>query len=233
MGAYSFAQVVQLSLLDLWGRLISILPNMISALVLIVFGLIIAPVLGGVVKKVIDLLRIDNLAHKVGIDDMLKGYSDKFSISLLIGKLVKWFFLLVFFLAAADILGWTRISQFINEIIFYIPQVLIAVIILVFGVIAGKFFETIVTQSIKGSNTPIDNPETIGKITKWVFIIFAALASMVQLGIAPSLIQIFFAGFILSLSLAFGLGGREKAAQLLDHIGGSTKKKTVKKDIKE
>ncbi|MCB9805769.1 hypothetical protein H6775_01250 [Candidatus Nomurabacteria bacterium] len=233
MGAYSFAQVVELSLLDLWSRLVSVLPDMVGALVVIIVGLIVAPILGGVVKKIIDVLRVDDLASRVGLTEMLRGYSDKFSISTLIGKLVKWFFLLVFILAASDVLGWTRISQFINEIIFYIPQVLIAVIILVFGVIAGKFFETIVTQSIKGSQTPVDHPETLGKITKWAFIIFAALAAMLQLGIAPSLIQIFFAGFVLALSLAFGLGGRDKAAQLLDHVGGTAKRKTARKSTKE
>lgn len=221
MGAYSFAEVVQISLLELWSRVISFLPDVVGAAVIIVIGLIVAPILGGLVKKVIDLLRVDSLAEKMGVHDMVKGYSKKLSISGIIGNLVKWFFILAFVLAAADVLGWTRVSEFINEIIFYIPQVLIAVVILVFGVIAGKFFGSIVTQSIAGSKTPIDNPATMGAITKWSFVIFAGLAALLQLGIAPSLIQILFAGLVLALALAFGLGGREKASKLLDHLDNS------------
>ena len=136
MQAYSFAHVVQLTLLDLWSRVVGVLPDIIGALIIVIFGLIVAPLLGGVVKKVIDVLKIDELARKVGIHDMVQGYSSDFSISALIGKLVKWFFILAFVMAAAEVLGWDRVTLFLTEIVFYIPQVLVAIIILVVSVIA-------------------------------------------------------------------------------------------------
>lgn len=232
MQVYSFAQVVQLTMLDLWGRVVGILPDLIGAIIIVIFGFIIAPLLGGLVKKFIDLLRIDQLAEKVGVNDMFQGYSDNFSISLLIGRLVKWFFVLAFTMAAAEVLGWNRVTLFLNEIIFYIPQVLVAVIILVLAIIAGKFFEAVVVRSLKGSNTPVDKPEVLGSITRWAFMIFGALAALIQLGIAPSLIQILFAGIVLALALAFGLGGRKKAEEILDEIDtvviSKTKKRTTK-----
>jgi len=104
---------------------------------------------------------------------------------------------------------------------------LIAVIILVFGVIAGNFFGAIVTKSIEGSNTPIEKPGMMGDITKWALILFTSLAALLQLGIAPSLIQILFAGIVLALALAFGLGGKKKAEELMD--SALPKKKVVKK----
>lgn len=232
MPVYSFAQVVQLTMLDLWGRVVSILPDLIGAIIIVIFGFIIAPILGGVVKKLIDVLKIDSLSQKVGVNDMFQGYSEAFSISTIIGKLVKWFFILTFTMAAAEVLGWDRVTLFLNEIIFYIPQVLAAVVILVLAIIAGKFFETVVVRSLMGSNTPVDRPEILGAITRWSFIIFGALAVLIQLGIAPSLIQILFAGIVLALSLAFGLGGRKKAEELLDKIDhvatAKTKRKTTK-----
>jgi small-conductance mechanosensitive channel len=124
-------------------------------------------------------------------------------------------------MAAAEVLEWDRITDFLNEIVFYIPNVLIAVVILVLGVIAGKFLDEVVVRSIKGSNTPVNNPEVIGAITRYALITFAVLAALIQLGIAPSLIEILFAGIVLAAALAFGLGGREKAAKLLDYIDGS------------
>lgn len=229
--SYTFTQIIQLSLLDLWGRLVEILPDIIGAIVVLLLGLIVAPILGGIVKKVFDIIRIDDLAEKAGIKDVISGYSKKFSIALFLGKIVKWFFILAFVMAASEILGWTRISEFLNEIIFYIPQVLIAVIILVFAVIAGNFFDAIVTRSLIGSNAPVDNPQVMGKITKWAFVLFGVMAAMLQIGIAPSLIQILFAGIVLALALAFGLGGREKAGELLDYIwSSSTPKKGRKKE---
>lgn len=228
MNAYTFTDVVQFSLLDLWGRVIGILPDIIGALIVLLLGLVVAPILGGIVKKFFDLIKIDVLADHAGLKDITTGYSKDFSISLLLGKIVKWFFVLAFVMAAAEILGWTRITQFLNEIIFYIPQVLIAVVILVFGVIAGNFFDKLVTQSLIGTNAPIDDPHVMGHITKWAFILFAVMAAMLQIGIAPSLIQILFAGITLALALAFGLGGREKASQLLDYMWSSNHKKSKK-----
>lgn len=230
MSTYTFAQVIQLSLIDLWSRLIGVLPDIIGAVIVLLLGLIVAPILGGIVKKIFDIIRIDEMAEKAGILEVTAGYSKNFSISLLLGKIVKWFFIIAFVMAASEILGWVRITQFLNEIVFYIPQVLIAVIILVFGVIAGNFFEAVVVRSLLGSNAPIDNPQIIGKVTKWSFVIFGAMAAMLQIGIAPSLIQILFTGIVLALALAFGLGGREKAAELLDYIWSPPKKTTRKKE---
>lgn len=228
MSGYTFAQIVQISLIDLWGRLVNILPDLIGALVIILVGFIIAPILGGIVKKVIDVLKIDELSARMGLKEMVKGYSPNFSISLILGKLVKWFFILAFVMAAADVLGWTRITVFLNEIIFYIPQVLIAVIILVFGVIAGNFFETVVTKSLQGANAPVGRPQLMGQITKWALIVFASLAALLQLGIAPSLIQILFAGIVFALALAIGLGGKKKVEEVLDIVVPKPKKTTKK-----
>lgn len=218
MEAYSFAHVVQLTMLDLWSRIVGVLPDVVGALIIVIFGLIVAPLLGGIVKKVIDFFRVDEVARKVGIHELAQGYTSTFSIAAIIGKLVTWFFVLAFIMAAAEVLGWDRVSQFLNEIIFYIPQVLVAVIILVFSVIAGKAFEAIVTRSLQGSQAPVDKPELMGVITKWAFVLFGVLAALLQLGVAPSLIEILFAGIVLALALAFGLGGRKKAEEVLDRL---------------
>lgn len=218
MNTYTFTQIIQYSLLDLWSQLISALPNIAGAIIVLLLGLLVAPILGGIVKKFFDVIKIDELAEKAGLKEVTSEYTPNFSISLVLGKIVKWFFVLAFIMSSAEILGWTRVTQFLSEILFYIPQVLISVVILVFAVIAGNFFDILVTRSLVGTKTPVDNPQLIGKITKWSFVLFGVLASMLQLGIAPSLIQILFTGIVLALALAFGLGGREKASEILDHV---------------
>jgi len=198
---------------------------LIGALIILVFGFIVAPLVGGVVKKIINVIKVDVVSEKLGINDLFQGYSDKFSVSTLIGKLVKWFFILAFTMAAAEVLGWTRVTIFLNEIIFYIPQVLVAVVILVVSLVAGKFFQTVVVRSLMGSNTPVDRPDILGSITKWAFVVFGILAALIQLGIAASLIQILFTGIVFALALAFGLGGRKKVEEMLDKIDSPIKKK--------
>ena len=218
---YSFAQVVRSTLEDLFTQTMGILPDLVGALIVIIIGLIIAPILGGIVRKIVDVLRVDAVSEKVGLHDLIKPFFDNPSIAVFLGKIVKWFFIIAFFMAAAEILKWDRVTEFLNEIVFYIPNVLIAVVILVLGVIAGKFLEEVVVRSLKGSNTPVNNPEVLGSVTRYALVLFAVLAALIQLGIAKSLIEILFGGIVLAMALAFGLGGREKAAKLLDFLDGS------------
>lgn len=221
MNTLDFAQIVQISLLQLWEKVLNVLPDILGAVIIILIGFIVAPIFGGIVKKIIDLIKIDQLAEKVGLIDVLKPYFKKPSISLFVGKLVKWFFVIAFFMAAAEVLSWNQVTEFLNKVILYIPNVLIAVVILVIGAIAGKFLQEVVVRSVEGSNAPIKHPKVLGNIANIAIMVFAILAALIQLGIAPSLIQILFAGIVLAMALAFGLGGQKKASQLLDYIDGS------------
>ena len=215
---YTFSDVVKSSLYELYLQMMGILPDLFGAVIVIIVGLMVAPIFGGIVKKLIDLLQVDKIAEKMGLIEALKGYFKKPSISVFFGKLVKWFFVIAFLMAAAEILNWPQVTEFLNKIILYLPNVLIAAVIIVIGVLSGKFAEEITVRSIKGSNVPVNHPEALGRVSKYALVIFAALAALLQLGIAPSLIEIFFAGVVFAMSLAFGLGGREKASKLLDYI---------------
>jgi len=218
---YSFIQIVQLSLYDLFSNVVAVLPDIIGAIIIFLIGLIVAPIFGGVVKKIVDIFKIDVLAEKVGLHDLIRPFFEKPSIAIFLGKIVKWFFIVAFLMAAVEIMQWERVTEFLNEIVLYIPNVLIAVVILVAGAIAGSFLSEVVVRSIKGSKVPVTNPDALGSIAKYSLVLFSVLAALIQLGIAPSLIQILFAGIVLAGALAFGLGGREKAAKLLDYIDGS------------
>ncbi len=217
----SFTQVVQSSMVDLYFKAVGILPDVLGAIIVVLIGLVIAPILGGIVKKLIDITKVDSLAEKTGLFDALGGYFKKPSISVFFGKLVKWFFIIAFVMAAAEILKWNQITLFLNQVMMYIPNVFIASAIIVIGLLAGNFVEEVVVRGIKGSNAPVNHPEALGKIAKYALIVFALSASLIQLGIARSLIEILFTGLVFAVALAFGLGGRDKAAKLLDFLDGS------------
>ena len=212
-----FSEVVTNSLINLWDSVIGFAPELIGAFVILILGIIIAPIFGGIVKKLVKLTKIDTLSEKTGLSNTFENLGLRFTFSDVIGKLVKWFFLIAFLIAAMDVLNWTSVTDFLKEIMFYIPNVIVAIIILAVGLIAGQFVKKAVITGLKTTGS-IKNPELLGNIAQWSLVVFATLAALLQLGIAERLIEILFAGVIITLALSFGLGGKEKAAKFLDRF---------------
>ena len=217
----SFSDAVTNSLINLWDSVIGFVPELMGAFLVFILGLIVAPIFGSTVKRLVKLTRVDTLSEKTGLTGTFENLGLRFTFSDVIGKLVKWFILIAFLMAAMDILGWSRVTEFLNEIVLYIPNVAVAVIILAVGLIAGQFVQKMVVTGLKTSGATIKNPELLGSIAQWSLITFAALAALLQLGVAERLIEILFAGVVITLALAFGLGGREKAARFLDRFDGT------------
>ena len=212
-----FSEVVTNSLINLWDSVIGFAPELIGAFVILILGIIIAPIFGGIVKKLVKLTKIDTLSEKTGLSKTFENLGLRFTFSDVIGKLVKWFFLIAFLIAAMDVLNWASVTDFLKEIMFYIPNVIVAIIILAVGLIAGQFVKKAVITGLKTTGS-IKNPELLGNIAQWSLVVFATLAALLQLGIAERLIEILFAGVVITLALAFGLGGKEKAARFLDRF---------------
>lgn len=212
-----FSEVVTNSIINLWDSAIGFAPELIGAFVILILGIIIAPIFGGIVKRLVKLTKIDTLSEKTGLSKTFENLGLRFTFSDVIGKLVKWFFLIAFLIAAMDVLNWTSVTDFLKEIMFYIPNVIVAIIILAVGLIAGQFVKKAVITGLKTTGS-IKNPELLGNIAQWSLVVFATLAALLQLGIAERLIEILFAGVIITLALSFGLGGKEKAARFLDRF---------------
>jgi len=208
-----FIDVLRLSLYEVYGNILSILPNVIGALLIFILGLIVAPLVGGVIRKIIEVTKIDTLIKKAGVKEALGGFGD-ISVAVIVGKLVKWAIIFASLLAAADILEWSQLSLLLNEVILYIPQVIIAVIVIAVGMVAGDFVQGFVSRAAHG----VSNAKMLGKVAKAAVVVFSVLIALVQLGIAPSLIQILTAGIVFALALAFGLGGRERAAEIVSKM---------------
>ncbi len=132
--------------------------------------------------------------------------------------LVKWFIVIVFLLASFDVLGLNQVNSFLAEVVGYIPQVIVAVLILMVAVVVGNAMHRLVVGSARAAH--VRSAELLGRVTKWSIWIFALLAALYNLGIAPALIQTVvmavFAGGALAIGLAFGLGGKETAQKLIE-----------------
>jgi hypothetical protein len=216
----TWGEAITMSLIGLWERFVSFLPSLLGALLVFFFGLIVAIALGKVAEKFIALLRIDQIIGKMSFGEKFKEAGINIKISKFFGELVKWFLVLVFLMASTDILGLTQVSEFLNSVIIYVPNIVIATIILSVAFLLGNFVFHTVRSSSKVAG--IMSASFLAIIAKWSIIIFGLLAALIQLGIATSLVNTIFIGLVAAFSiafgLAFGLGGKEEAALLLKKI---------------
>jgi len=205
---------------DIWGRFLIFLPSLVGAIVILLVGWIVAAGLDRLVTQILKQLRVDSALNRVGTKTLFEKSGFQLEVSEFVGLLVKWTILLVAFLAAADVLGLSKVTDFLNQILVYIPNVFVAIAILLIGVLAAHFFAGLVRGAVGA--TKLHVALFLAATTKWVIIIFTILVAMNQLGIAASIVDrlitaIFFM-IALAGGLAFGLGGQKAAADTLDDI---------------
>lgn len=208
------------ALFDLWMRFVNYLPTIVGAVLIFLLGMILASVLGKIVEKIVSVTRIDQALSKLQISRRFKENGIIINVAGFFGGLVKWFLMLVFLMAATDILGLAEVTDFLNQIVLYLPNVIVATVILTIAFLVGNFVFSVVRSSTHAAG--VMSAVLLATISKWAIMIFGILAALVQLGIATSLVNTIFIGIIaafsLAIGLAFGLGGREEAALLLKKI---------------
>ena len=219
-------QVLTESFQNLWSGVINFLPELIVALVIFIVGWIIAALLGRAVDQIVKAIKLDSALRSAGLEATLARAGFSLNSGRFLGELVKWFILVVFLVASLDVLGLTQVTQFLRQVVLlYLPQVIVAVLILLVAVVLADAMKKLVTASAKAAN--IKSAAFLGAITKWAIWVFAALAALFQLGIAAAFLQTLFTGIVVALSLAFGLafglGGQQAAARYLEHLRGEIK----------
>jgi len=214
-------QIFQYSFQTVWTEFISFLPQLILALLVLIIGWIIANTLKGIVVRIFRTLKVDVALDSAGVDTLVEKAGYKLNSGLFMGVLVKWFVIIVFFVAALDIVGLNEVTFFLRDIVLgFLPQVIVAVLILFGGMIVANFVERAVSAAAKAANMP--SSDWLGTFARYAVVVFAVLAALNQVNIAPELVQMLFAGLVFALSLAlglaFGLGGRDTAAHYLDSL---------------
>ena len=223
----SWTDVIAGSLLTLWYGFVSYVPNVIGALIVLIIGLIVASGLSIVVQKFFEAIRFDAFLEKLGVKPYFNRAGLKLHVSYFFGRLVYWFIVLGFLLAASNSLGLTSLSLFLMSVVAYLPNVIAAVLIMLATVVVATFLRRTVVASVLGAN--LSAPHFLGALVWWTVIIFGFLTALTQLNIAAAIIQTLVTGFIAMLALAgglaFGLGGKDYAHHLLDKLKDRTEGK--------
>jgi hypothetical protein len=216
----TWGEAITLSLLNLWERFINFLPALVGAILVFVAGWIVAVALGKVVEHVFKMIKVDEAIEKAGTKARFEKAGVKLNVAKFLGGLVKWFLILVFLMAATDILKLVQVTNFLNSIILYLPNVVVAAVILAVAFLVANFVYAVVKGSTKVAG--IVSATLLATVAKWAIVIFGFLAALVQLGIASSLINTLFIGLVAMLALAgglaFGLGGKDEAAAILKRL---------------
>lgn len=215
----TWRDAITASLQDVFNTVVSYLPNLLAALIVLVVGIVIAASLGTVLEKLIAFTKVDQAIDKLGVNKILKGLG-KLKVSAIIGWLVKWFLIVVVLMAVADILKLTQLIDFLEDVANFLPKVVVAIAILLIGFIGGNFVHQTVYRAVAAAK--IHSPNLLASLAKWAIVIFAFIAGLTQLKIAEFPINTLFTGiiamFALAGGLAFGLGGRNKAEEWLNDL---------------
>lgn len=213
-------EVLRDSLLEIWRSFIGFLPTLLAALIVFIVGWLIAIFLGKVANRIIKTIKLDLLLEKLGFQKALAKAKIKLNSGKFFEELVKWFFIIVFLMAAVDILGLTQVTLFLKSILYYLPNVVVAAVVLLAAAIIGRFMQRLVRAGAETAG--LASSGVIAGIVKWAILIFGLVIALTQLGIAPTLIQTIVIGIIAMVAiaggLAFGLGGKDLAARILDRI---------------
>lgn len=208
------------ALQDGWTRIVNYLPNLLGAIVIIIIGVLVANLVKWIVVRVVETSGLQRWFEELQFSQTLKDAKLNTNLSTLIGEFLKWVIIILFLIPSVSILGLPQVSSLLNDIIRYLPNVGSAVIILFLGALFAEFIGNIVraTAASLGANTSL----TLSIVSRYIIYVFAGLAAIAQLGIAPEVINILLTGLVaagaIATGLAFGLGGKDAAADLVSKI---------------
>ena len=212
----NWGDAVMLSATEALQNLLGFLPALIGAILILIIGWIIAGILAGLIEKGLQAVGFERAAQSTGIAGFIEKAGSGWTASKLVAEIVKWFVRLIAIQAAASILGLTQISQIINAILLWLPNLVVAIVIIVIGALIANFVAGIVRGS--AAEMGFSTPNLLANIARYAIIGFAAVAAFNQLGIAPTVVNTLFIGLVatlvLAFGLAFGLGGQQTAAQI-------------------
>jgi hypothetical protein len=195
-------------------------PELITALFVLFAGWIVAKLLRGAMVRALHLMKFNTLTEHSGISGFLKQGGVKHTAEELIGLLVYWTVILATLLIASSALHLEVVSELFNSILQFVPKVIVAVLILTIGLYFARFISDILfayAHSVGFHDAPL-----IARIARYAIVAFVIVVALGQLQIRTAILEeaflILLAGVMLAFGLAFGLGGRDWAAQQLHKL---------------
>ena len=198
------------------------IPKLIGFLVILLVGWIVASLLEKGLTLLLRRVGFDRLSDRIGFTRFEQRMNVRMDPANLLGKVLFWFVFLIFLVPAFNALELTAISTLIGQIVGYIPNVFVAIIVLFLGMALASLAAELVRGA--SASTRMANPNFLANVARYAILGFSVLIALEQLQIAPALITTLFTAVVgsiaLACGLAFGLGGRDSAKRILERGEG-------------
>jgi len=216
------ADPVKAMLIKIWGYI----PTLVGAIVILAVGWMIAKLIEALLVRVLKSARLDAASDSAGITNVLAQGDIKMTVSELIGALVYWLVIMIVIVTALNALNLTIAADLLSRLVEYVPNIIAAVFVLIFGSFLASFVSAIVRTA--ASNAGIHNAKLLAKVTHAVLVIFAIIIAVEQLRIATALIalavNVILASIGIGIAIAFGLGCKDLAGKFVSDFINSVKK---------
>ena len=207
---------------DSFGRFLTeladFIPRLAVTISLLLLGWISAKLIRKIAIRALKFVRFDEAAERAGIEDFLVQGGVRQTAVTIVANLLYWVILLALIFAAIRTLGIQAGEDLFNRLVAYIPNVVVAILILLLGSLLGRAVRTIAFAYL--NNIGIEGAPVISALAYWAILFFVVSLALEQLSINSQILvsafEIGFGALCLALALAFGLGGREWAAHILE-----------------
>ena len=199
-----------------WTRFVDYLPSFFGGLLILIFGMIVAAILKRLLMTVFSFFQLDRVFHNVGLVERseVKLWEE------VVVEVLRWTVVVLFLIPTLEVWGLSRATAVLNQLVLYLPNVIVAVIIGFVGIVLSNLVSNLVKQSVKSMGATSAN--ALAVFSKAAIVFFTVLVVLNQLGVAQDLIRILFTGIVGMLAiaggLAFGLGGRDAAQDVLEDL---------------
>jgi flagellar biosynthesis protein FliQ len=212
---------LEISLEPLRGFLLSVgdfLPRLALALVVLVAGWIVAKMARFTIAKGLRAVNFNVLTERAGMDGFLRDGGIRSDTTDIIALLVYWLVILASLVIGFNLMGLSYITDLLGRVILFLPKVMVALLILAFGAYFARFIGNAVTAYCR--NVHLQDSDLLGRLAQYAIIAFVVLIALDQVNIGGDIVRqtflILLAGVVLALALAFGIGGKDWAAEMLE-----------------
>jgi hypothetical protein len=213
-------EAIRASLAGAVNTILSVIPRLIGFAVILIVGWLVSSLFARGVAALHHAVRFNDLARRSGFAGFVQNMGFRQDAAGVIANVVKWFIRLITLVVAFDMLGLPAVSAVLEQLLLWLPNLIVALVVLVIGGLAANAL----SQLVRGATAEagFSNPDVLATVTKVAVWSFAIVVAVNQLGIATTLIYTLLIGVVgalaLASGLAFGLGGRDRAAQILDRM---------------
>lgn len=192
------------------------IPHLIGAIIILIIGLIVGRLVGEIVTRGLRAVKFDQVAERADVGDLLRNAGVKMDAAAVVGGIAKWFIYIIFFQVAASTLGFPQLTDILNQVLAFLPRIVVALVILLIGALVAKLLAGVVRGAVGTSR--LGNADVLGNVARYAVLAFAVVAALSQLEIAPAIVNTLWTAIIgmvaVTLALAFGLGARDAAGSV-------------------